>query len=111
MILDWFKLFSNSIKCWADIDLPSLIFETTFSLHHSIKNAELHLTTRKGSIEVLIDGDSKGIVAWQPNTIKIGDISEGKHTLTLKVIGDGIGIFHEGYFEAGCTALKLLVFT
>ena len=64
---------------------------------------------RKGSIEVVIDGDSKGIVAWQPNIVKIENLAKGEHTITLKVIGDGLGIMREGFFEAGCSALFYLM--
>jgi hypothetical protein len=85
-----------------------LVFETTFFVDESIDNAVLYFKDRKGSIEVSIDNISKGIVAWNPNTIEIGNLLAGKHMLKLKVIGDGIGILHEGCFDGGCSDILLI---
>ncbi len=85
-----------------------LVFKAQFSLSTPIKNAELRFKGRKGSIEVCIDGDLKGIVAWKPDTVRITELPAGQHTLTLEVVGDGIGVMREGYFDAGCTALELV---
>ncbi len=86
-----------------------LIFENTFMLVDAVENAELSLENRKGSIEIIIDGESRGIVAWPPDRINIGDLPAGEHSIILKVIGDGIGILHEGAFDAGCSGINLFI--
>jgi hypothetical protein len=86
-----------------------LLFTNTFTLEDSVADAKLVLEDRKGSVSVIVDGEQKGIVAWQTDGLEIGDLSAGEHSIILKVVGDGIGILREGYNEAGCSGISLCV--
>ncbi len=80
----------------------TLSFSASFHLDMPISpEAVLYLPDRQGSITVNIDSQDIGTVAWQPNHLLIGPLSRGEHILTLKVIGDGIGILQTGACPAG----------
>ncbi|MCK5844874.1 MAG: hypothetical protein KAG97_09220, partial [Victivallales bacterium] len=84
-----------------------LVFETRFTIPESIEGAQLRFVDRTGSIKVELDGEEKGIVAWSPDILDIGDLAAGEHSVRLKVVGAGIGLFHSGFFEAGCSGIEI----
>ncbi|MCK5843548.1 MAG: hypothetical protein KAG97_02500, partial [Victivallales bacterium] len=79
-----------------------------FSLKQEYPTAELIFPNRKGSIAVEIDGEKKGIAAWSPNRLAIGNLRAGVHFLKLKVIGDGIGLYRTGFNNAGCSEVEII---
>ena len=87
-----------------------LIFRAEFDMPESHgKENVLELPGRRGCISVYLDGEMQGICAWQPNLVPLGEVATGRHTLELRVVGDGIGVLRGGPYRAGLTAAAALV--
>lgn len=48
---------------------------------------------RGGAVKVTIDGEDKGIIAFAPYTLKVSDVTDGKHTLSLTLLGNRYNTF------------------
>lgn len=83
----------------------ALRFRKEFALEVAAgKDTVLTLPGRRGSVAVHLDDRACGVVAWAPDTLTVGPLKRGRHTLELAVVGDSIGVLRAGPCPAGLTA-------
>jgi hypothetical protein len=93
----------NSLGSWHELGLPFYSQKVAYSQNYKVNKADgklflLKLRQWKGTVaEVLVNGQSAGLVAWQPYQLDVTSLlKDGDNEITVNVIGNLKNTF--GYF-------------
>ena len=93
----------NSLGSWHELGLPFYSQKVAYSQNYKVNKADgklflLKLRQWKGTVaEVLVNGQSAGLVAWQPYQLDVTSLlKDGDNEITVNVVGNLKNTF--GYF-------------
>ncbi len=95
----------DTLGSWREAGLPFYSQKVAYSQNFSISNTDkasfkVKLNQWNGSVaEVFVNGQSAGLMAWQPNELDVTSLlEEGENEITVKVVGslkNTFGFFYQ----------------
>lgn len=95
----------GALGSWREAGLPFYSHKVAYTQYFNVSGLEntaykVKLTNWKGTVaEVLVNGQSAGLIAWQPNELDVtGLLKEGENEITVKVTGslkNTFGFFYQ----------------